>query len=197
MQYFLGNSDSHLTCWHSQIPSVTEIFTGSDWLRLIKWHNTVSSLAICNLTQPSDWLPPDWPQIVTNCTEQVSPQPSTRTDTTHWSLVLTAFGVMTMLSLFYTLIQSHTNFRSYMVRDWSTSLGLRATWKIKSKEISHDSTQSSPKYMICHFSDIVCHRRLKSLHPYRSPALLNHFMVWYWLYNSSWYFITSLPNCQL
>ena len=130
MQYFLGNPDALLTCWHSQILSVTEIFYGNDWLSVIKWHNTVFLLAICILTQPSDWLPPDWPQIVTNCTEQVSPQPSTRTDTTHWSLVLTAFGVMTMLSLFYTLIQSHTNFRSYMGGNWSTSLGLGATWKI-------------------------------------------------------------------
>ena len=132
MQYFQGNSDSLLTCWHSQILQVTEIFNVSDWLRWIKWHHTVFSLVTCNFTQPSDWLPPDWPQIVTNCTEQVSPQH--RSDTTHWSLVMTAFGVMTtMLSLFYTLIQSNTRSRSYMGGDWSTSLGLRATWKISSE----------------------------------------------------------------
>ena len=111
--------------WELQWP-----YLASDWLSVIMWHNTVSSLVICNKTQPSDLLLPDWPQIVNNCTEQVSPQPSTLTDTTHWSLVLTAFGVMTMLSLFYTLIQSNTRSRSYMGGDWSTSLGLRATWKI-------------------------------------------------------------------
>ena len=146
MFHFLGNSDSVLTCWYSQILSVTENCNGlnlaSDWLSVIMWHNTVSSLVICNKTQPSDWLLPDWPQIVNNCTEQVSPQPWA--DTTHWIMLLTTFEVLLMLTLSRSLIiQSPSRSRSYMGGDSGTSLGLKG--QLKRERFSHDSSQSYPK----------------------------------------------------
>ena len=83
--------------WELQWPCLA-----SDWLSVIMGHNTVSSLVICNPTQPSDWLMPDWPQIVTNCTEQVSPQPWA--DTIHWSMLLTSVEDLLMLTLSRILI---------------------------------------------------------------------------------------------
>ena len=149
--------------WELQRP-----YLASDWLSVIMWHNTVSSLVICNKTQPSDWLLPDWPQIVNNCTEQVSPQPWA--DTTHWIMLLTTFEVLLMLTLSRTLIiQSPSRSRSYMGGDSGTCLGLRAN--LEGRDFLVTLHKVTPKNMICHFTDNVCHKSLESPRPYRSQSL--------------------------
>ena len=75
-----------------------------------------------------------------------------------------------MLTLSHTLIiQSPSRSRSYMGGDSGTCLGLSAN--LEGRDFLMTLHKVTPKNMICHFTDNVCHKSLESPRPYRSQSL--------------------------
>ena len=112
----------------------------SDWLSVVTWHDTAFSLVIGQPTLPSDWPMPDWPQIVANCTEQVSPHPQHQQTPGigAWSMVLTALGVIIIL---------HSHTITFQIQIWIEAHVW--VWELylndRLKRFSHDFTKRFPQ----------------------------------------------------
>ena len=115
----------------------------SDWLTVVTWHDTDFSLVIGNPTLPSDWPPPDWPQIVANCTEQVSPHPQHQQTPGigAWSMVLTALGVIIILHSHTITFQIQILYGQWLKH----KIGFEGYLNDRLKRFSHDSTKMFPQ----------------------------------------------------